>query len=83
MCVDTVKQEKTKGTTLKVIQVRLGYSDFPATNTYSHLDANSKESSLNILAGDVNTWVPKGFLAITQKNKILAFVKNPIKWRSR
>ena len=40
---------------LKDIQVWLGHSDFSTTaNTYSHLDANSKVSSLNTLAGVVN-----------------------------
>ena len=46
---------KTNGVTLKDIQVWLGHSDFSTTaNTYSHLDANSKVSSLNTLAGVVN-----------------------------
>ena len=46
---------KTNGVTLKDIQVWLGHSDFSTTaNTYSHLDANSKFSSLNTLAGVVN-----------------------------
>ena len=46
---------KTNGITLKDIQVWLGHSDFSTTaNTYSHLDANSKVSSLNTLAGVVN-----------------------------
>ena len=46
---------KTNGVTLKDIQVWLGHSDFSTTaNTYSNLDANSKVSSLNTLAGVVN-----------------------------
>lgn len=46
---------KTNGVTLKDIQVWLGHSDFSTTaNTYFHLDANSKVSSLNTLAGVVN-----------------------------
>ncbi len=42
---------KANGITLKDIQVWLGHSDFSTTaNTYSHLDANSKTSSLDTLA---------------------------------
>ena len=45
---------KTNGVTLKDIQVWLGHSDFSTTaNTYSHLDATSKVSSLTALSGAV------------------------------
>ncbi len=41
--------------TLKDIQVWLGHSDFSTTaNTYSHLDATSKVSSLSALSGAVS-----------------------------
>ena len=46
---------KTNGVTLKDIQVWLGHSDFSTTaNTYSHLDATSKVSSLTALSGAVS-----------------------------
>lgn len=46
---------KQNGITLKDIQVWLGHSDFSTTaNTYSHLDATSKVSSLSTLAGAVS-----------------------------
>lgn len=46
---------KQNGVTLKDIQVWLGHSDFSTTaNIYSHLDANSKISSLDTLSGVVN-----------------------------
>ena len=46
---------KHDGITLKDIQVWLGYSDFSTTaNTYSHLDATSKVSSLSALSGTVS-----------------------------
>ncbi len=45
---------KHNGITLKDIQVWLGHSDFSTTaNTYSHLDATSKTSSLDTLSGIV------------------------------
>lgn len=45
---------KHNGVTLKDIQVWLGHSDFATTaNIYSHLDANSKLSSLDTLSGIV------------------------------
>lgn len=46
---------KQNGVTLKDIQVWLGHSDFATTaNIYSHLDANSKLSSLDTLSGIVS-----------------------------
>ena len=46
---------KHDGITLKDIQVWLGHSDFSTTaNTYSHLDATSKVSSLSALSGAVS-----------------------------
>ena len=46
---------KHDGITLKDIQVWLGHSDFSTTaNTYSHLDATSKVSSLTALSGAVS-----------------------------
>lgn len=46
---------KQNGITLKDIQVWLGHSDFSTTaNIYSHLDASSKISSLDTLAGTIN-----------------------------
>lgn len=46
---------KQNGITLKDIQVWLGHSDFSTTaNTYSHLDATSKVSSLSTLSGAVS-----------------------------
>lgn len=46
---------KKNGVTLKDIQAWLGHSDFATTaNIYSHLDANSKLSSLDTLSGVVN-----------------------------
>lgn len=46
---------KQNGITLKDIQVWLGHSDFSTTaNIYSHLDASSKTSSLDTLAGVIN-----------------------------
>lgn len=46
---------KYNGITLKDIQVWLGHSDFATTaNTYSHLDASSKVSSLNTLSGIIS-----------------------------
>lgn len=46
---------KHDGITLKDIQVWLGHSDFSTTaNTYSHLDATSKISSLTALSGAVS-----------------------------
>lgn len=46
---------KQNGITLKDIQVWLGHSDFSTTaNIYSHLDASSKTSSLDTLAGAIN-----------------------------
>lgn len=46
---------KQNGITLKDIQVWLGHSDFSTTaNTYSHLDATSKVSSLNTLSEAVS-----------------------------
>lgn len=46
---------KHNGITLKDIQVWLGHSDFATTaNTYSHLDATSKVSSLNTLSDVVS-----------------------------
>ena len=46
---------KTNGVTLKDIQVWLGHCDFSTTaNTYSHLDATSKVSSLTALSGAVS-----------------------------
>lgn len=42
------------GVQLKDIQIWLGHSDFSTTaNTYAHLDANSKQSSLEALSGAV------------------------------
>lgn len=46
---------KHEGITLKDIQEWLGHSDFSTTaNTYSHLDATSKVSSLSALAGAIS-----------------------------
>ncbi|MCD8049608.1 MAG: site-specific integrase [Clostridia bacterium] len=46
---------KENGITLKDIQMWLGHSDFSTTaNTYSHLEATSKFSSLDTLAGIVH-----------------------------
>lgn len=46
---------KHDGITLKDIQVWLGHNDFSTTaNTYSHLDATSKVSSLSALSGVVS-----------------------------
>lgn len=46
---------KKNGITLKDIQVWLGHSDFSTTaNIYSHLDASSKATSLDTLAGAIN-----------------------------
>lgn len=50
-----VNNGKHDGITLKDIQVWLGHSDFSTTaNTYSHLDATSKVSSLSALSGAVS-----------------------------
>ena len=47
---------KQNGITLKDIQVWLGHSDFSTTaNIYSHLDASTKTSSLDTLAGTISS----------------------------
>ncbi len=50
-----LNKDKHDVITLKDIQVWLGHSDFSTTaNTYSHLDATLKVSSLSALSGAVS-----------------------------
>ena len=76
---------KHDGITLKDIQVWLGHSDFSTTaNTYSHLDATSKVSSLSALSGAVSlAGCPWGnFLREQIKKQGFCSQQKPCNWRT-